>query len=236
MLENLPAGIHEGRLVIHKQYPSMPRAGNRFTPFDPGFILFHDRQADIKGASLSLFTVYGNGTFITGRNAPGHSQTQAAALPMRLGGKIGFEYFIQNFRIDAAARVADRYFQIFSRSNVKIKTGRSGFNLQLIGFQFQYTAVFLHCIPGIGAQVDQHLMNFCSIRHHVFLITFQVLADFNGGRQCRPQQFDDFLDNWSYKYGLGPGSLVAAEAQNLFYQISSATAGPDDIFKIVVKL
>ena len=130
--------------------------------------------------------------------------------------------FIQNFRGDAGTRIPYAELVVSARLQARVHAQIPLGQNHLGQLDVEGADIFFHGLGGIGAQVHDDLMHLGRVRHHGVHIRIDLRPDFNGRGQGRSQQPERFLDQRSDLQRLEVAFALAAEGQDLAYQV----AGP----------
>ena len=163
--------------IIH-QKDDAP-AGNYTTGCHPGRFLFPfgRRKLYRHQGAFSRGAFQFNGAAVALDNAVDHRQTDTRAPAHVLGGKIGFEDTVLDFRGNTGSRVTDH------KADVRVDLVRTR---RIFQGDSQRTARGFHGMGRIGAQVDNHLVNLGGISLYGLCIIINGNYEFHGGRQGGP--------------------------------------------------
>ena len=98
----------------------------------------------------------------------------------------------------------------------------------------QDTPGLLHGIPGVRAQIDQHLMHLRGIGHDDIGSLFDLLLYFYRRRQGCPHKVDNLFNDRRRAMGFFSCSALRLKCQNLLHQIFSPISGFEHLFHAVV--
>jgi hypothetical protein len=79
-----------------------------------------------------------------------------------------------------------------------------------------------HCLPSIGTQVEQHLMELGRVGSDTRRIAIQMHRDFNTGWQCGTQQMHDFYYEFSQLQDFNDGFARSRKRKYLPDQLTRA--------------
>ncbi|EKD40126.1 MAG: hypothetical protein ACD_75C00167G0003 [uncultured bacterium] len=164
-------------------------------------------------------------------NGVDDSEAETGAGTNILGGEIRFENLFLNFFAHPRSGVA--YFQVKIRAGGHLDIREEVmFGDEPVGkTDGQDAARPLHGLITIGAEIHHDLVDFRGVGNHR-LVRFDILANFNGGRNGGPQQFEDLLDDrfdlerYFFRFRL------SAEGQDLRNQILGPQGSFADFLKI----
>ena len=190
-----------------------------------------DWKVQREPAALAGRALHVHPAFVRAHHAMHHGQAQARALAHGLGGEEGLEDALQRGGIHAGAAVAHRQGHVVDGRQAK-PFGEARVGLYRRSFDMDaaaLSALALDGVDGIGAQVEQGLLDLGGVGQHGGQACLQLHVQLDGGGQGHAQQALGVVRHLGQRHGRALRGLVAAEGEDLAHQVARAAAGLVDL-------
>ena len=152
-----------------------------------------------------------------------HGQPQPRALPHGFGGEEGLKDALQGCGGNTGAVVLYGDDQVVAQCQAQAVTQALLRQAQRC-FHADQSTRFAQRMHGVGGEVKQRLLHLCGVGQHARQIVGDIHLQLNCRRQRHAQQTLGIAHDFMGMHGIAFGGLIAAEGQNLAYQVSGAAA------------
>ena len=163
-----------------------------------------------------------------------HRKPESGALVERLGREERLEHSFQRGCIHAVAVVGDAELRVAPGLQGWMFFMKLAVRLHFAKPDGDLAARFLHCLEGVGAEIDDDLMELRGIGQHVAAFP-EAGLDGDGYGNRWPQQFHGLFDDGLHVDHDRFGLFRAAEGQNLRNQVLRSLAGQHDLLEEIMR-
>ena len=151
-----------------------------------------------------------------------HRQAEAGALSRRLGGEERLEDPLDRRRCHAVAGVLDREADVRTRPQFPVAVDHGLIDDPGLEPDVDPSRLAVHRLPGVGGQVDDHLVHLRGVGQDVGQVRLDVVRQLDAGGNHRAEQVGGFEHHRPELDGLLLVRLRTAEGEDALDQVGGA--------------
>ena len=178
-------------------------------------------EIDLHSSSVSGRALHRDGAAMAGNDPMHHGQAHAGSIGGSFRGEKRLKDAFPDFWRHPMPRIPDREPDVGSGPKAWRRKDVLGGKADGLQAYVQFAPSLAHCVCGVGAEIQEHLVDLAGVgqdRPHTMV---QVLLECDGRGQGRPQELERFLNQ---ELELRGGTLLlgaTAERENLLHESSA---------------